>query len=109
MSADPMGIKPGGDVAKLPRWARMYIFALEQQNDRLRAAWATMEDANARVSWSDGLSAERGIPERATVTFLMGSKHHVCVAMRRGKVNVNASGALRIYPSAANDIYLDVE
>ena len=103
-------ITPHGDIKTLPKWAQQYISALRNRAESLTKEIETTKDAKATISWWTASHDSTGIPERATIQFLVGNYRELSINLRDGLLHVNASGGiLKVYPRAANDPSIGVE
>ena len=113
--------EPGGDMGKLPKWAREHIAMLQQRlRDAYDARDALLPDA---VGSSDVVLVEmvdypypnRPLPSHAGVRFMLrerpgGMSDYIEVSRRmdsgRVVVDVRGSGTIHIEPRAANAVYV---
>jgi len=103
-------ITPHGDIKTLPKWAQQYISALRNRAESLIKEIETSKDAKATISWWTASHDNVGIPERATIQFLVGNYQELSVNLRDGLLHVNAGGgSLKVYPRADNDLSIGIE
>jgi len=102
-------ITPRGEVETLPKWAQQYIHALVNHAESLVKEIEDMGTKNSKITWWTAAHGSVGIPGGAEIEFNLGNSM-VSVHLRDGAVHVNASGgSLKVYPRAANDLFIGVE
>ncbi len=91
------------DVTRLPRWAQDRIRIAEM---RLREARAEIETLfvtkDTDTFWAEGIDPEKPLPKGGRVRFYLGTYQHIDVRIEEGRIDVNGSDTLVVYPLASN-------
>ena len=91
-------------IAKLPKWARDYIWKLESNIHSLEKQLGQIADVDTGVYWRD-LKHRQGLPDRARIVFITPGGE-IEASIRDGAVHIYGLGTLLIQPIASNAIQI---
>lgn len=101
------------NLERLPKWARDRIAHAEREEaaakERLAALTAQPTGEPGTIQYGNYLDDERPIPERDTVTFVLGPyRQKIDIRFRDGQVEVMGTDRLVIEPNASNVVHLSL-
>ena len=95
-------------LTKLPKWAQQYIQKLQKDTEWYKEQLRQVDTADSPLTWEvfSGNSETHGIPERATIIFVLPNGK-IDFTLRKDEIRVSAhSGSLLVEPVATNSIKL---
>ena len=95
-------------LTKLPKWAQQYIQKLQKDVEWYKKQLRQLDTADSPLTWEaiSGNNETHGIPERATITFVLPNGK-IDFKLRKDEIHVSAhSRGLLVEPVAANSIKL---
>ena len=91
------------DVTKLPIWAqgriRIAEMRLREAEEKINTLFVTKD---TDTFWAEGIDPMKPLPKGGRVRFCLGPRQHIDVRIEEGRIDVNGSDTVVVYPLSSN-------